>query len=161
MVHQQSSHLLIAHNRSFSIARYKRSAFPISLPHDLNRLESFMPSKYWAMTGLPGQPTQVIAIQPRDKLRFGYRLWLDRETGLVLRSALLDEQEQVVEQMMFTHVLDQQTQMIQATCLRRPQQRLWINYPTAKVIRRINQRFVPIGGSPNCQQASSRSCRTN
>ncbi|MEE4379565.1 MAG: MucB/RseB C-terminal domain-containing protein [Candidatus Competibacteraceae bacterium] len=88
----------------FSDAHYKRSAFPISLPHDLNRLESFYAFKMLGDDRVAGQPTQIIAIQPLDKLRFGYRLWLARETGLVLRSALMDEQEQIVEQMMFTQV---------------------------------------------------------
>ncbi|NJN46448.1 MAG: transcriptional regulator [Candidatus Competibacteraceae bacterium] len=88
----------------FNSGRYKRSAFPISLPHDLNRLESFYAFKMQGHDRVAGQTTQVVAIQPRDKLRFGYRLWLDQETALVLRSALMDEQEQVVEQMMFTHV---------------------------------------------------------
>jgi sigma-E factor negative regulatory protein RseB len=49
-----------------------------------------------------GRKTQVIAIKPRDKWRFGYRLWLDEETGIVLRSVLLDEKVHPLEQLMFT-----------------------------------------------------------
>jgi sigma-E factor negative regulatory protein RseB len=88
----------------FSGSHYNRSAFPISLPRDLNRLDAFYAFKMLGNDRVAGYPTQVIAIQPRDQLRFGYRLWLASETGLVLRSALLDEHEQVVEQMMFTQL---------------------------------------------------------
>lgn len=51
-----------------------------------------------------GRPAQKLAIAPRDKLRYGYRLWIDRETGLLLRSDLVTEQGQTVEQVMFTEV---------------------------------------------------------
>ena len=44
----------------------------------------------------------MIAIKPRDAWRFGYRLWLDRRNGMLLRSVLLDEQGYPVEQLMFT-----------------------------------------------------------
>jgi sigma-E factor negative regulatory protein RseB len=47
---------------------------------------------------------QVIDIQARDGWRYGHRLWLDKETALPLRLALLGEQGQPLEQMMFTQL---------------------------------------------------------
>lgn len=49
-----------------------------------------------------GRDAYVIGIQPRDRFRYGYRLWLDRETGLMLRSELIGEQGKPLEQFMFT-----------------------------------------------------------
>lgn len=51
-----------------------------------------------------GRPCKVIGIKPRDAFRFGYRLWVDAETGLLLRSELIDEDGEVVEQVAFTRV---------------------------------------------------------
>ena len=47
---------------------------------------------------------QVLEIKPRDEFRYGYMLWLDRETAMPLQSQLVDEQGQVVEQILFTDI---------------------------------------------------------
>lgn len=51
-----------------------------------------------------GRDTDVIAIEPRDRLRYGYRLHLDRATGLPLKSDLIDHRGEPVEQIMFTSI---------------------------------------------------------
>ena len=51
-----------------------------------------------------GRPTQRIEILPRDHYRYGHRLWIDRETGLLLKTHLLNEQGRPVEQFMFTRI---------------------------------------------------------
>jgi sigma-E factor negative regulatory protein RseB len=85
-------------------AGYRRSPFPITLPLKLDRLESHYEFKFTGEDRVAGLDTRVIVIQPRDKLRFGYRLWLNQDNGMVLRSALFDETGQMLEQMMFTSV---------------------------------------------------------
>ncbi len=47
---------------------------------------------------------QVVDLQPKDQWRYGYRLWLDHDTGLPLRIALLGEAGQPLEQMAFTEL---------------------------------------------------------
>jgi len=47
---------------------------------------------------------QVLEIKPRDEFRYGYMLWLDRETAMPLQSQLIDDQGQVVEQILFTDI---------------------------------------------------------
>lgn len=81
---------------------YPRSPFPVSIPSELGRLEGHYDFTLVGEDRVAGLETQIIAIQPRDHWRFGYRLWLDRGTGMVLRSALLDEKGHPVEQLMFT-----------------------------------------------------------
>jgi len=51
-----------------------------------------------------GRSTQYLSIQPRDDYRYGYRLWLDRETAMLLKSQLIGEEGQVVEQMVYTDI---------------------------------------------------------
>ena len=51
-----------------------------------------------------GLATVKITISPRDGYRYGYHLWVDRRTGLLLKSHLLDERMQPVEKFMFTHL---------------------------------------------------------
>lgn len=81
---------------------YPRSPFPVSIPSELGRLESHYEFAMLGKDRVAGLDTQVVAIQPKDHWRFGYRLWLDQRNGMVLRSVLLDEQGHPVEQLMFT-----------------------------------------------------------
>lgn len=71
---------------------------------DLDRLESLYAFTLAGTDRVAGHPVQVVDLVPRDDLRYGYRLWLEESTGVLLRSALLDEHQAVLEQLMFTHV---------------------------------------------------------
>jgi len=51
-----------------------------------------------------GLEAQALALEPRDNLRYAYRLWLDRTTGLLLRAQTLDERNEVIEQISFSDV---------------------------------------------------------
>ena len=53
---------------------------------------------------IAGRDARLVAINPRDELRYGYRLWLDQETGLPLRSELVNDEGQPIEKMMFTEI---------------------------------------------------------
>ncbi len=51
-----------------------------------------------------GRETQPILIEPRDNFRYGYRLFIDTQTGLPLRSLMFDEARRTVSQMMFVEI---------------------------------------------------------
>lgn len=82
--------------------KFKHSPFPLSLSRELGKLEQYYRFDIVGDDRIANRKTRIIAIRPRDEFRFGYRLWLDHDTGLVLRSALLDEKGRVIEQFMFT-----------------------------------------------------------
>jgi sigma-E factor negative regulatory protein RseB len=94
---------------AFNTSKYKHTPLPIKLPQELDSLEQSYRFVESGDDRVADRTTRIISIEPQDDLRFGYRLWLDRETGMILRSALLDDQGQVREQFAFTEfeVLDQ------------------------------------------------------
>jgi sigma-E factor negative regulatory protein RseB len=49
-----------------------------------------------------GRQARVVAIIPQDAYRYGYRIYVDAETSLPLKSDLMDEHGNPVEQTMFT-----------------------------------------------------------
>ncbi len=49
-----------------------------------------------------GRPTELIEMTPRDRFRYGYRLFVDRASGLLLKSQLVDAEGQVLEEIFFT-----------------------------------------------------------
>lgn len=51
-----------------------------------------------------GREARQVNITPRDGYRYGYQLWADAASGLLLQSDLLDEGGSKVEQYMFTQI---------------------------------------------------------
>lgn len=51
-----------------------------------------------------GRGTRVLEVRPMDGFRFGYRLALDAQTALPLKSQLIDVRGQTIEEIMFTTV---------------------------------------------------------
>src|SRR5687768_900768 len=51
-----------------------------------------------------GRRTQVINVTPRDQFRYGYKLWLDDETAMPLKSQLCDRNGKVIEQILFAEL---------------------------------------------------------
>ena len=51
-----------------------------------------------------GLETYVVEIKPKDHYRYGYRFWIDKETKMLLRSMLVDSNDNTVEQVMFTNI---------------------------------------------------------
>jgi len=55
-------------------------------------------------TRVLGRAAHVIAVNPKDQFRFGYRLWLDEKTAMPLKTQLCDSQGQVIEQILFARL---------------------------------------------------------
>ena len=53
---------------------------------------------------LLGRTTRVVALHPRDEYRYGYRLWIDEETSMPLKTQLCDQSGRVIEQILFSNI---------------------------------------------------------
>lgn len=86
----------------------RASPFPVTLPANLDALAAHYRFELAGEDRVADHATQVLSLLPRDSLRYGYRLWLEEQTGMVVRTALLDERGEPLEQLMFTelHFLD-------------------------------------------------------
>lgn len=51
-----------------------------------------------------GRPAQVVLLEARDHQRYGYRLWYDRDSHLLLKAQTLNEKGNAIEQMAFSDV---------------------------------------------------------
>lgn len=51
-----------------------------------------------------GHNTRVVSVMPKDQYRFGYRLWLDEETAMPLKTQLCDSDGRVIEQILFAEI---------------------------------------------------------
>jgi sigma-E factor negative regulatory protein RseB len=77
---------------------------------DLNRMQGQYLLHPLGEFRVAGRDASVVGIIPRDEFRYGYRFYLDMESGLPLKTDLMDEKAQPLEQIMFTSLtLDSDT----------------------------------------------------
>ncbi|MDB5840873.1 MAG: rseB [Herminiimonas sp.] len=51
-----------------------------------------------------GFDSQSLLLEPKDRLRYGYKLWAERHTGLLLRAQTINDRGEAVEQITFTQL---------------------------------------------------------
>jgi sigma-E factor negative regulatory protein RseB len=78
--------------------------FPELLRTPSNNLPEFYSVSEGTSERVAGYLADVVDIQPRDGLRFGYRIWAEKRTGLVLKLQTLADQGVVLEQVAFTEL---------------------------------------------------------
>ncbi len=76
--------------------------FPLNLPTHWEQLRNIYDFKVLSQSRMAGQTAQHIAIVPRDKLRYGQNYWIAADSGLLLRTEIVDEHGEVMEQLEFT-----------------------------------------------------------
>lgn len=71
------------------------------LPKDIDSLRPYYRFGLAGEGRVAGRKTVRVRIEPRDDARYGYALWVDKESGLLLRSDLHGDDGHVLEQIMF------------------------------------------------------------
>lgn len=80
------------------------SRFPLLLPDQLSSLSENYQAREVGSDRVAGYDTQVVVYQPRDNLRYAHKIWVHTDSGLLLKSAVLNDKNQVVEQYAFTEL---------------------------------------------------------
>lgn len=84
--------------------RDKVGAFPMLLQGAEGRAFDQYDVRIGGVDRVAGHKAQVIALAPRDSLRFGYQLWADIDSGLLLRADVLNERNERLESSAFSDV---------------------------------------------------------
>lgn len=96
-----------APDKKLGIHEYRQvteQGFPNLLPRGLEHLVQHYKVRMGSRGRIADREAQQIMVVPRDEFRYGYDLWADQETGLLLRAALLDGTHSPIEQYLFTEV---------------------------------------------------------
>lgn len=81
-----------------------RNRFPSLLPEQLSALSENYQVREAGKERVAGYNTQAILFQPRDSLRYAHKMWVHTDSGLLLKSAVLDDKNRPVEQHAFTQL---------------------------------------------------------
>ncbi len=95
---------IVPRNRSLVLERrrgHPQAGFPLISPHHIDKLVACYDVSLAGWDRIAGREAQRLIIRPKDEFRYGYRLWLDRETGLLLKTVLLNRKGGFSEQFMF------------------------------------------------------------
>jgi sigma-E factor negative regulatory protein RseB len=84
--------------------RSDRRAFPALLPAQIDTLEQHYTISKGEITRVAGYECQAILLMPKDDLRYGYKLWADVASGMLLKAVTLDENGKALEQFTFTQL---------------------------------------------------------
>ncbi len=71
---------------------------------DTKQLSAWYDLRIIGESRVAGRDAVVLAVLPRDQHRYGFELHLDRETGLPLKSLLLNEKGQLLERFQFSTI---------------------------------------------------------
>jgi sigma-E factor negative regulatory protein RseB len=84
--------------------RESLGVFPELLRTPSNSLPEFYSVRESGAERVAGHLADMVDILPRDSLRFGYRIWSEKKTGLVVKLQTLGEQGAVLEQVAFSEL---------------------------------------------------------
>ncbi len=90
--------------RSHFIQPSHTAPFPMLSAREIADLEPHYDLKLLDSNRVADRMCQEVALIPRDDMRYGHRLWLDKETGLLLRAQLLGTSGDVLEELLFTEI---------------------------------------------------------
>jgi len=96
--------------------RHGENMFPAVLPAHLDNLRSTYSASFGDEELVAGRDARIINLVPNDVLRYSYRIWADKEFGLLLKLALSDANNRVLQHIGFTKidVMNMNTRHIQA-----------------------------------------------
>ncbi len=81
-----------------------RSRFPALLPEQISALNANYQAGGVGTERVAGYNTQVFVFRPNDNLRYAHKIWAHADSGLLLKTAVLDIKNQVIEQYAFTQL---------------------------------------------------------
>lgn len=103
--HNQVVHTVWPQSRTVLIEqRDTRNSFPGLLSSGGDRIVEFYDVRVEGVERMAGHEANVLLLQPRDAYRYGYRLWSEKTSGLLLRADVLGERSEVLESSAFSEV---------------------------------------------------------
>lgn len=91
-------------NREVMVEKRPPRKFTSQLPEPIERISAHYAFTLSGEDRVAGRTTQVVSILPRDVYRYGYVLWIDKDSKLLLKSELRNMSGLPLEQIMFTQI---------------------------------------------------------
>ena len=80
-------------------------SFPVLLPENIGALARHYDIALGETRRIAGFDCRAVVLTPKDDLRYGYRLYADAKTGMLLKAVTFDSSGERVEQFTFTQLM--------------------------------------------------------
>ena len=103
----QGGNVVIYNPRNEKIVIEKRrgqNMFPAVLPLNLESVKASYSLHSSAAERVAGRQAQVLMLEPKDALRYSYKFWIDAEYGLLLKSVMFNNRNDIMESIAFNQV---------------------------------------------------------
>ncbi len=77
---------------------------PLWVPDDVERLSRHYRFSIIGEDRVADHSTIIVSIMPKDELRYGMKVWINQDNGLMLQSLVVDGEHRTLEQIMFTQL---------------------------------------------------------
>jgi sigma-E factor negative regulatory protein RseB len=84
--------------------RIDQRAFPGMLPERISDLARNYAITRGERVRIAGYDCEAVVLTPKDELRYGYKLWADANTGMLLKARTFNRKGEVVEQFTFAQL---------------------------------------------------------
>lgn len=84
--------------------RKPKKSFPALLPVSVSELADNYTARLGGQERVSGIDCQLIVLEPKDSMRYGYRFWADLNSGLIVRALTVSEKGEPLDQYMFTQL---------------------------------------------------------
>ena len=84
--------------------RRGKNIFPALLPANMDAIKLSYQARSGGQERVGGRDGQIVFLDSRDQLRYSYKLWADREYGLLLKLLASNERNEVIEQIAFSQL---------------------------------------------------------
>ena len=91
-------------NKVVKVDRRTERGFPALLPERIGALSRHYDISLGETRRIAGYDCRAVVLTPKDNLRYGYRLYADQATGMLLRAVTVDTNGEPVEQFTFTQL---------------------------------------------------------
>ena len=81
-----------------------RRPFPAILSEQLKDVSDNYTVTKGHVERVAGYNCQILTLEPKDRMRYGHRLWAELATGMLLRARTFNEKDEMLEQFTFTQI---------------------------------------------------------
>ena len=91
-------------DRAVMVEKSRTRKLVFQLPRPIESVSGYYGFSTSGQDRVAGRKARVVNIMPRDEYRYGYKLWIDEDTYLLLKSELRSSDRKTLEQIIFTQL---------------------------------------------------------
>lgn len=85
--------------------RRLQNGFPSVLPRISADIRANYQAKVAGVERIGGRDAQQVSLEPHDKYRYRCKMWMDRNSGLLLKMAFFNDKDEIIEQVAFNQLM--------------------------------------------------------